>query len=98
MADDVLACAIDSVTRVPPSTDSKVYVHSGPVAPGTLNANRLPRSAAVTVGFVDHVAFPRRLVPLNLAPTVGPVAPFNQVPAVFSGLNRCIWVTSETRS
>ncbi len=53
----------------------------------TSNANSLPGSAVVTTASVDHFFLPLALVPLNFAPTAGPVAPFTHLPPVFSGEN-----------
>ena len=41
---------------------------------------------------------PRLLVPLNRAPTAGPVAPSSHLPPVHSGLSRPMLATSVTRS
>lgn len=89
---------IASVTRTPSWIGSNVYVHVDPARPGTSNAKRCPRSATVTVGFVDHRSDPSRLVPLKRAPTAGPVASPNHTAPVFSGLYSPIRVTSLSRS
>ena len=47
---------------------------------------------------VDHRMGPRLLLPLNRAPTAGPVAPSSQRPPVHSGLRRPMFAGSLTRS
>ena len=56
------------------------------------------RSAAVTLHVVDPFALPRRLWPLNRAPTLGPSAPSIHSQPVVSGLHSPIRVTSAMRS
>src|SRR3954447_9119654 len=89
-----------SVTRVPPPSAANSYVHlatgNGPAF--TSKANDRPGSASTTVQVVDHRRHPLRLLPLNLAPTAGPVTPPSQRQEVVSGLHSPIRVTSLTSS
>src|SRR3954452_5015553 len=89
-----------SVTRQPSVTSANVYSHvlTGTPSTWTSKAKREPGSAAVTVTDVIHTASPWRLVPRNLAPTAGPVAPPTHLPPVFSGLHSPIRGRSLTSS
>src|SRR5436305_12182703 len=89
----------DSVASVPPSADaSKWYVHFVEPEPGVTKANSRPGSAATTSGLVLHRMNRRLLLPLNLAPTAGPVAPSIHPHLTVSGLHSPMRVTSETMS
>src|SRR5436305_1747713 len=55
-------------------------------------------AAATTSGVVLQRTKPRLFVPLNRAPTTGPVAPFTHWHFTVSGLHSPIRVTSDTRS
>src|SRR5438309_8331412 len=64
----------------------------------TTKANWRPSSAATTRGLLLQRINPRRLVPLNRAPTAGPVAPPSHRHRTVSGLHSPIRVTSVTNS
>ena len=88
------------VTLQPLSVDSMSMLQSDPPMSGILisNANLFGASNSVIVTGAFH-DFPSQLfLPLNFAPSAGPVAPLIQSPPSFSGDHRPIEGRSVTRS
>src|ERR1700756_4950344 len=67
-----------SVTLQPSGAAAMSYCHRATGTPvyETLNANRSPGAASVTLHVVVHLRHPLRLVPLNVAPAAADVTPF----------------------
>jgi len=88
----------DSVTVQPPAAGARSYAQSeiGTPTHVTVNANRRPGSAAVTLHVVVHCSGPRRLLPRNRAPTSAHRAPSTQRQDAVSGLHSPVRVTSLT--
>ena len=86
----------DSVSRVPPSTASKVKPQRTQDPP-TTKANSRPRSATATCDRVSHTRIGVWLRPVNQLPTRGP-APASHQQARQTGLHCPVRVTSDTRS